>query len=433
MKNFSVSIIHILSLLFLFSCTKVDYNETGSVIFIHPDGSGLSMWSALRLIKVGPDGNLNWDKMDNMGLYRGHLTNSASSSSNGGATVHAFGVKADYNAFGINPSRPIKSLSNKNYSIMTEAKLSGKSIGIVNSGHLCEPGTAVFLANAPQRSMEDSISAQLVHSGADIILGGGEVMLLPEGKMGFHGEAGIRKDGRNLIEEAKELGYTVILTREELLNLPYDIDKVLGVFAARHTFNSLSEEELIERGLKNYNESAPTLLEMTKAALSILHLKGKEFYLVVEEEGSDNFSNHNNANGALDALSRADDAIGYAMNYIEKNPKTLLITAADSDAGAMQVIGLRNPEELNAPVPDTTWNGAPQDGIGGTSTLPFISKPDQFGNKLPFVITWATSADAMGGVVAKAHGLNSDCLPKNVDNTDIYRLTYRTLFGKVLD
>jgi len=39
----------------------------------------------------------------------------------------------------------------------------------------------------------------------------------------------------------------------------------------------------------------------------------------------------------------------------------------------------------------------------------------------------------MGGVVAKAHGLNSAMLPNNVDNTDIYRLIYATLFGKTLD
>ena len=33
------------------------------------------------------------------------------------------------------------------------------------------------------------------------------------------------------------------------------------------------------------------------------------------------------------------------------------------------------------------------------------------------------------GIVAKAHGLNADLLPLSVDNTDIYRLMYATLFG----
>lgn len=421
--------------LFLSSCNNDSKfaNKTGSVIFIHPDGSGLSMWSALRLIKVGPDAKLNWDKMDNMGLYRGHLTNSLESSSNGGATVHAFGVKAGHQAFGINPNSPIKSLSGKDYSIMTEAKLAGKSVALINSGHLCEPGSAVFLANAPLRSMEDTISAQLIYSGADILFAGGEVMLLPEGVFGFFGEQGIRKDGRNLIDEAKELGYQVIMTREELLSLPASTDKVLGVFASRHTFNAMPEEIQAEKGLKNYNSEAPTLLEMTKVALDILKYKSKEFFIVIEEEGSDNFSNHNNANGALEALNRADDAIGYAMEFVDNNPNTLLVTAADSDAGAMQVIGIRDSTQFNVPIAERSKNGSPYDGIGGTNTLPFVAKSDRFGNKLPFLITWATSYDVMGGVVAKAHGFNSEYLPKNVDNTDIYRLMYRTLFGEVLE
>ena len=403
--------------------------ETGSVIFIHPDGSGLGMWGALRLVKVGPDSTLNWDKMDNIGIYRGHLKNSASSSSNGGGTVHAFGVKADYDAFGINPYNPIKSLSGKDYSIMTEAKLSGKSIAVINSGHLCEPGTAVFLANSPKRSLEDTISAQIIHSGADIIFGGGEVMLLPDGVMGKHGEPGIRQDKRNLIQEAQNLGYTIIFTREELLGLPSDVEKVLGIFASRDTFNSYSEEELVEMGLQNYNENAPTLLEMTKVALRILKYKNIDFYIVIEEEGSDNFSNHNNANGALEALNRADDAMGYAMQFIDENPNTLLITAADSDAGAMQVIGIRDSSDFNIPVPEKSHNGAPYDGIDGTGTLPFVAKPDQVRKRIRFVIAWATGSDVMGSIIAKAHGFNSELLPNNVDNTDIYRLTYKTLFG----
>jgi hypothetical protein len=31
--------------------------------------------------------------------------------------------------------------------------------------------------------------------------------------------------------------------------------------------------------------------------------------------------------------------------------------------------------------------------------------------------------------VARAHGLNADLLPVSVDNTDIYRMLYATLFG----
>ena len=34
---------------------------------------------------------------------------------------------------------------------------------------------------------------------------------------------------------------------------------------------------------------------------------------------------------------------------------------------------------------------------------------------------------------ARAHGLNAELLPKNVDNTDMYRMMYATLFGVWLE
>jgi alkaline phosphatase len=413
------------------SCSEVKMTklETGNVIFIHPDGSGASMWGALRLLEKGPDGNTNWDKMGQMGLYRGHLKNSTNSSSHGGATVHAFGVKVDYDTFGINAQKPIKSLSGKDYSIMIEAKKAGKAIALINSGHICEPGTGVFVANASNRNLTDAISEQIIFSGADIILAGGEELLLPEGQIGRHGKPGKRKDGRNLIEEAEKLGYTIVYNREELLKLALNTEKVLGVFSASHTFNDLTEEKLKEKGLALYNESAPSVAEMTEKALKIIKHRRKNFFMVVEEEGTDNFSNVNNAEGALEALSRADAAIGVAMKYIEKNPNTLLITAADSDAGGMEVVNVRDSKKFEEPLPPTVSNGAPLDGKEGTGTLPFIAAPDQFGNRLRFGICWASGDDVAGGVIAKAHGLNSELLPNNVDNTDIYRLIYATLFG----
>lgn len=430
-RKYKIFVILMFYIFLVASCSEVKMTKlkTGSVIFIHPDGSGASMWGALRLLEKGPDGRTNWDKMEKMGLYRGHLKNSTNSSSHGGATVHAFGVKVDYDTYGINPQRPIKSLSGKNYSIMVEAKKTGKAIALINSGHICEPGTGVFVASALMRDSTDIISEQIIFSDADIILAGGEELLLPEGQIGSHGKPGKRKDGKNLIEEAGKLGYTIVYNREELLTLPLNTEKVLGVFSASHTFNDQSEEMLKDKGLPLYNENAPSVAEMTEIALKIIDHKGKNFFMVVEEEGTDNFSNINNAKGVLEALSRADAAIGVAMNYIEKDPNTLLITAADSNAGGMHVVSIREVKKFEDPLSPTESNGAPLDGREGTGTLPFIAASDQFGNRLRFGISWASYNDVAGAVIAKAHGLNSKLLPNNVDNTDIYRIIYATLFG----
>jgi alkaline phosphatase len=261
---------------------------------------------------------------------------------------------------------------------------------------------------------------------------GGEQFLLPDGQIGQFGQPGLRKDGRNFIAEAGDLGYSVVYSRDEMQQISVGTKKILGVFAARHTFNDRSEEDLKALDLPMYEPAAPTLAEMTRSALSFFEHQKRPFFLVIEEEGTDNFGNKNNARGVLTALSRTDDAIGVVMEFIKKNPNTLLVTAADSDAGGMHVHEIpadRLDKELSA----NAYNGAPVDGRDGTGSLPFIAAPDQFGERLGFAISWATYSDVYGGVVARAHGLNADLLPNNVDNTDIYRLMYATLFGEWLN
>lgn len=405
--------------------------DLGSVIFVHPDGAGVSAWGAARVFTVGPDGTLNWDRLERIGIYRGHMKNSMGATSHGGATSHAFGVKVIWDSYGMDGTEPLTSLSGKPYSILREAMEAGLATALVNSGHIAEPGTGVFAASAPRRQLTDTITLQIIESGTPIILSGGEALLIPEEVVGRHGFRGVRTDGRNLIERARELGYEVIYTREELMALPMDTEKVLGVFAGFHTFNDESEESLKKEGLPLFDPVAPTLGEMTEVALGLLEARGERFLLVVEEEGSDNFANMNNAVGAMTALARADEALGVALDFVNRHPETLLVTAADSDAGGMQVFPIRDPDPDVAfkVLPPTTRNGGALDGIEGSETHPFMSMPDQFGKRWPFAIAWASFDDNLGGIVAKAHGLNADLLPLSVDNTDIYRLMYATLFG----
>jgi len=49
-------------------------------------------------------------------------------------------------------------------------------------------------------------------------------------------------------------------------------------------------------------------------------------------------------------------------------------------------------------------------------------------------VAWAIRHDLSGGVVVRAKGLNANLVTELgvVDNTDIYRIMYHTLFGKWL-
>ena len=414
--------------------TTTNQSDRGNVIFIHPDGTSASHWGAARMLHYGPDSRLNWDKMSNLGVYLGHLKNQLTATSNAGAVIHATGVKVNDDSFGLDENgQPIVAASGKPQTIMQEAVEAGKATAIINSGIIPEPGTGAFVAKTKTRREFTEITKQIVNSGVDVILGGGEVFYLPKGTPGRYAKAeeSQREDGVNLIEEAKKKGYTVVYTRDELLDLPADTKKVLGIFAATDTYNDRSEEDLKEKNLPLYVSDTPTVSQMLQATLKIVSQDADGFFIVLEEEGSDNFCNYNNAKGCIEAVKRADDAVGVAMEFIDKNPNTLLVTAADSDAGGLEVIGVTTENfPLDKALREKGGNGAPWDGKDGTATLPFVSGPDKEGNNYPFAIAWGGSNDFTGSVVAKAHGLNADKLPSTVDNTDIYRLMYLTLFGK---
>jgi alkaline phosphatase len=408
--------------------------KTGSVIFYHVDGTGIAHWQMARMLLDGPDGEINWDRLPHTAVYRGHAEDVLVPSSNAGATMHAYGVKAPHRAFGTDAAgRPPLAPSGQRRSIMREAQARGIAVGLVNSGHAAEPGTAVYLTSVEARDAADEIVSQLVASGAEVLFSGGEKWFLPAGLEGRHGK-GERTDGRNLVQEAEAAGYRVVYTREEMLALPDDAGKVLGVFAWEDTFNDESEEVLAEQGLEPYDAAAPTLAEMTAVALRLFG--GRQFLLVVEEEGTDNFGNCNNATGTLEALRRADEGLGVALDYVEKHPDTLLLTCADSEAGGPDVVGLRGAKyEKQMLATGRDDNGAPVDGAertpeGGVAK-PFVSGPDRAGRTHEFVVVWATRMDAGGGIVARAAGLNAEKVRGTFDNTAVYPLFYETLFGEL--
>lgn len=407
--------------------------EPASVVFFHPDGMGVNTWAAVRVATVGPDGRLNWDRLTYSAVYLGHMKDALAATSHGGATVHAFGVKVAHDSYGMDGSAPLVARSGAPVSILMEAKAGGRAVGIVNSGTITEPGTGVFVASVADRYDHAEIVRQILEAAPPVILGGGERYFLPRGVTGRHG-VGTREDRVDMVARARALGYTVVYTRNELRALPDSVRRVLGLFASNHTFNDRSEERLRDGGLPLYLATAPTVGEMTAAALRILGRHPAGFMLVVEEEGTDNFANANNAAGTIEAGARADAAIGVLLDHIEAHPRTLMLMTSDSDAGGLQVLAESSADWLRAgrALPERDANGAPVDGRQGTASLPFEAAPDRAGVRWPFAIAWTSFHDALGGILMRAAGLGAERVHGTMDNTDAYRVMYGVLFGRDL-
>jgi len=265
----------------------------------------------------------------------------------------------------------------------------------------------------------------------------------------------------------------VIRTRDEFDALwaeiqadPEYIPMVLGLFARDDIFNDTTEERIIALGLVDDSMAGtkdgrlilwgsrpgtlgfnpPTPAEMNMMALEILRREservGLPFLLISEVESADNLPNNANAIGTLRAGKYADDAIGVFIDFIEANPNTMVLVAADSDAGGMQIFS--PPPQSGGRVTTSTGNptgigfniGFPLDGIEGQNTAPFVAAPDAFGREIEFAIGWVGTNDVAGGIVSRGMGLNSELLrtefSARFDNSDVYRMLYATLFGRLL-
>ncbi|MEO0886433.1 MAG: alkaline phosphatase, partial [Cyanobacteria bacterium J06648_10] len=210
--------------------------------------------------------------------------------------------------------------------------------------------------------------------------------------------------------------------------------------------------DLLLYGQPPLNPNPPTVAEMMEVALPILDSDPDGFMLVLEEEATDNFGNNNNAAGVIEAALRADEAIGLALDFVDNvDPNTLVLTAADSDAGGLEVddtpigegtFGLTEPEsdftirtQAETQAFGTGADGTlveldDVDGSNNGNFEPFVTgAPDADGDVFDFGVAWASLTDVNGAIVSKAYGLNSEDLPATADNTDMYRLMYQTLFG----
>jgi alkaline phosphatase len=400
-----------------------------NAIFIHPDGMGANTWMGVRLLVAGPDGRLAVDGLPQVAVYVGPLSDRINASSNGGATTHAWGIRAQRASYGsIDGKAPPAARSGFAGSLAREAQHAGKAIGLINTASLTEPGTGAFLASVADRANETGVAAQLLAAMPELLLGGGERYFLPRGVQGRHGE-GVRTDGRNLVEEARAAGYAVVFTAAELAALPPATARVLGLFAAGETYNRADEATLARSGQPLFQPQAPRIDDLLRAAIRLLSRDADGFLLVANEEATDDFASRNHASAVFDAGAGADRAVHIALDFAKKQGQTTVIVASDSDCGGLLVTG--DDVVAGMKVAPRGENGAPQDG--GPDGLPFLAAPDREGVRLPFIATWASASDSSGGVIARGYGPGADLVRGTIDSTDIYRALYLGLFERRID
>jgi alkaline phosphatase len=210
------------------------------------------------------------------------------------------------------------------FTIGHAAQEAGKSVGIVSTARITHATPASVYASVPNRDLEDEIAVQMLDFAPDVALGGGVRHFLPEG------DGGRRSDGRNVVTDFTDAGYTFVSTGSEMnaVNLA-ETDQLLGLFTSSH----MTYE--IDRVTRDVDE--PSLAEMTEVALEIVSRNENGFFLSVEAARIDHASHGNDTVGMLHDQLAFEDAVRVALEYQAANPDTLVIVTADHDCGGISL------------------------------------------------------------------------------------------------
>lgn len=384
--------------------------EVKNVILFVGDGMGTAHRNAIRLATKGLSGELEMDSMPYRGLVH---TNSADAKSfitdsAAAATAIASGVKTYNGAISVDrQGKPVET-------ILEQAKKAGKATGLVTTAQVTDATPAAFAAHTASRSAQSDIAKQYIEqTKVDVILGGGEDYWYLDGNPGYYPdhpaedpEEGSKGTQGNLVERAKQLGYTYVRTADELKQASGR--KLLGLFANEEMFQHRPEGEG-----DVYNPVVP-LPDMTKKALDVLSQNKKGFFLVVEEEAIDEMSHENNGSLMLKAGQQLDEAVAVAKQYAKRHRDTLVLVLADHESGGLTI---------------ETPGGADESGDGKT-----ISGEDGpfaiAGSSQTFALDWTTTGHTAADVPLTAMGPGAERFTGVYENTRIHDILEELLFGK---
>jgi alkaline phosphatase len=291
-----------------------------NVVLMIGDGMGPSHFGAawlysnrvlgkeLRMVEVMKSGRTAYVVNDTADAI---VTESAAA-----ATQIACGVKVPARAVGMGADgkTPCKTA-------LELAKDKGLATGLVTTSGITDATPAAFAAHVEHRSEEASVASQELQAGVDVLLGGRKQFFLPEAA------GGKRKDGRDLVEEARRAGYAVVGTASELQQASGG--KILGLFNMGNMAFELDRAKTAE----------PSLAEMTAKTLEVLAKNPKGFFVMIEGGRIDHAAHRNDAAATIRDTLAFDDAVGVALEFQRRNPDTLIIVTADHETGGMALIG----------------------------------------------------------------------------------------------
>jgi alkaline phosphatase len=300
-----IALLLVLSMIILVSCNrnKPEGHPVQNIILMIGDGMGIAhIYAAMTANK----GQLQMARCKVIGFSKTQSKTNYITDSAAGATAMATGKKTYNGAISVDTdSLPLQT-------ILEIAENNGLSTGLVSTSSITHATPACFIAHTTNRNNYEEIAACFLQTDIDVFIGGG------------YKHFSERKDGRNLINQLEKKNYTVLQSLQEATAVN---SGKLAVLTAKEHPPRLSE------GRKN------ELMKATRISIELLSSNKKGFFLMVEGSQIDWGGHENDTRYIVEETLDFDQAVGYALDYAEKQGNTLVIITADHETGGMGLTG----------------------------------------------------------------------------------------------
>jgi alkaline phosphatase len=210
------------------------------------------------------------------------------------------------------------------------ARAGGRKVGVITTTTVTDATPAAVYAHAPNRSWQypdrvpeadraagcTDIPDQLIAAQLDVAIGGGLALFVPEAQNGE------RADGRDLTVEWRQGGAGRAFVADPESFLALDASRVEQLLALVAPFDLYDPDRVDGRPT-----TTPTLAELADTALDVL--EGDEgYFLLIEQEGTDELQHAGKIGLALDAGAEMYDAVRLVLDRVDLD-ETLVIVTAD--------------------------------------------------------------------------------------------------------